>query len=54
MPRIQILLHGAGWTQLSLRKLRPDYSSGQIHRWRLRIGPFEIRGWRSFITPSVI
>jgi hypothetical protein len=54
MPRLQILFHGDGWMQLSVRRLRPDFTAGQIHRWRFRIGPLEIRGWRSFIAPRAI
>ena len=54
MPRLQFLFHLDGWTQLSIRRLRPDFTSGQIHRWRIRLGPVEIRGWRSFITPNAI
>ena len=54
MPRLQFLFHADGWLQLSIRRLRPDFSSGQIHRWRVRLGPLEIRGWRSFVTPSAV
>ncbi len=53
MPRFQILLHGEGWFQLSARRLRPDFNRAQIHRWRLRIGPVEIRGWRPFEAPAM-
>ncbi len=46
MPKLQILLHHDGWFQLNLRRLRPDFITGQIHRWRIRLGPVELRGWR--------
>jgi hypothetical protein len=48
MPRFQIVFHQDGWLQLSARRMRPDFTQGQIHRWRLRFGPVEIRGWRNF------
>jgi hypothetical protein len=54
MPRFQIRFHGEGWFQFSLRRLRPDFTTGQIHRWRLRLGPLEIRGWRRLVTADLV
>ena len=53
MPRFQITFHDDGWLQFNIRKLRPDFSQGQIHRWRLRLGPIELRGWRNFHAPAI-
>lgn len=54
MPRLRILIHGDGWLQVSVRRLRPDFTLGQIHRWRLRFGPIEIKGWRDFVSSNPI
>jgi hypothetical protein len=54
MPKLQIIFHDSGWLKLDMRRLRPDYTTGQIHRWRLRLGPVEIKGWRSFVAPNPV
>lgn len=53
MPKFQIIFHREGWLQLSARRMRPDFTLGQIHRWRVRVGPIEIRGWRNFQAPAI-
>ena len=54
MVSLRIALHHQGWLQLGLRKLKPDFTAGQIHRWRFRLGPFELRGWRRFEAPTAV
>lgn len=53
MLRLQIVFHNDGWLIFSARRQRPDFNLGQIHRWRLRLGPMEIRGWRNFQAPAI-
>ena len=53
MPKLQIVFHHEGWLQLSVRRMRPDFTQGQIHRWRVRLGPIEIRGWRTLQVEAV-
>jgi hypothetical protein len=45
-------VHPESWFGFSLHSMRPDYVKRQIHRWRLRFGPIEVRGWRKFVTPA--
>ena len=50
MPNFQVTFHRNGWFKLNFHRMRPNFSDGQIHRWRAQIGPIEIRGWRNFVA----
>jgi hypothetical protein len=54
MPKLHIAFHDDGWLRFGVRRLRPDFTSGQIHRWRIRLGPLEIKSWRTLTTPDAI